>query len=228
MKKKITNLIIVDASSSMRSKKEEIIDGLKDLISDIKKDMKNDGKDIKTRTIICQFATAGTFQVLINTTSRKKLKKSLADDYEPNGMTALYDAIGQAFNLVGKKQDGVFVNVLTDGEENDSKEYTSDMIKKLIAEADEKKWGVTFMGTTKEAIHSAQYLGFKASNTYQYVDSKIGTKMSNRVKGASRDMYMRSVKASMSKADIKTEGLMDDVDDNTIKKEEGKTTAKKS
>lgn len=191
--KKITNLIIIDASSSMQSKADEVRDGIRDLLKDIRKDSKKN-KEIKNRTIICQFSSAGRFEVLLNSSKRKKLKdSSVADSYRPSGMTALYDAIGQGFNLIRPNQDGVFINIITDGQENDSKEFESSQIKELITAAKDKNWGVTFMGTTEEAVQNAQSWGISRGNTMQFMDSSAGVLQSNLTRGAARTAYYSSV-----------------------------------
>jgi len=212
MKKNITNLIILDASSSMTYKADEVRDGLKDLMKDIKKDMKENKEAIMT-TIVCQFAGAGRFKVLLNTAERKDIKPSkLAELYKPSGMTALYDAIGEGFNLVGDKEDGVFVNILTDGEENASQEFTKTAIKKMLDDAKERKWGVTFMGTTADAIQNAINLGVTAGNTYQFTDNERGVDLSNKAKFLSRKHYTTTVMMSASADDIQVDNLMSDIE----------------
>jgi len=204
--KKITNLIIVDASSSMWTKAEEVKDGLKDLLKDIRKDMKNNKDEVKIRTIITQFSIAGKFKVLLNTKKRKKVTYDSVENYVPNGMTALFDAIGLSFDMVGKKQDGVFVSILTDGHENDSKEYGVEDIKRLFKKADEKDWGVTFMGTTQESVEAAQSWGIKSNNTFQYADNVKGTKMANTSRNLSKSMYF----ASVMEGSVKTDNLVNE------------------
>lgn len=204
--KKITNLIIIDASSSMDSKTSEIIGGLKSLFSDIRNDM-SENKDVKTKTIICQFASAGQFKVLLNSSKIKKITDEIAENYKPSGMTALYDGIGNGFALVDKKQDGVFVSILTDGGENDSKEFSSEMIKKLFKKANKKKWGLTFMGTTQSAIDNAVSLGVSSSNTFAFADNAVGVGVSNAIRSKSREMYYTSVVNAVSMDDIQTQNL---------------------
>jgi len=212
MKKNITNLIILDASSSMSHKAEEVRDGLKDLMKDIKKDMK-ENKEARMITIVCQFAGAGRFKVLLNTAERKDIKPTkLSELYKPSGMTALYDAIGEGFNLVGDKEDGVFVNILTDGQENDSQEFTKMAIKKMLDDAKESKWGVTFMGTTEDAIQNAIDLGIERGNTYQFADNVRGVDLSNKAKFLSRKHYTTTVMMSASADDIQVDNLMSDIE----------------
>jgi Mg-chelatase subunit ChlD len=215
--KKITNLIIIDASGSMSGKQDEVKGGIRNLLKDIKKDMKED-KDTEVNTIVCQFEGHRDFKVLLNTSNRKEIKKAIAENYRPGGMTALYDAIGEGFSLVKKDQDGVFVSILTDGHENDSKEYTQQAIKKMIADAKDKKWGVTFMGTTESAINNAVSLGFSKSNTFQFADSKMGVNTSNLTRSKSRKAYYTSVMTSTSMDDIQVDNLVEDEDTTSTSK----------
>jgi|TARA_R110000824_G_scaffold106610_15_gene252096 Mg-chelatase subunit ChlD len=208
--KKVTNVIVVDASSSMSSKAEEVRDGLKSLLKDIRKDMKKNKGEAKIRTIVTQFAGAGTFKVLLDTSKRKKVTYDSAENYKPSGMTALFDAIGQSFAMVGKKQDGVFVSILTDGDENDSKEFTREDVQKIFKKVDKKNWGLTFMGTTQGAVEAAVSLGIKRSNTLQYSNDIQGTKAANVSRNFSKQMYF----ASVMEGKVKTKNLVeDDVDE---------------
>ena len=217
MKKNITNLIILDASSSMTHKADEVRGGLKDLLKDIKKDMK-ENKDARMITIVCQFSSSNNFKVLLNTSERKEIKPTkLSQLYSPSGWTALYDGIGEGFNLVGDKEDGVFVNILTDGEENSSQEFTQKAIKKMLDDAKESKWGVTFMGTTESAIQNAINLGITRGNTYQFADTKAGVDLSNNAKFLSRKLYTTTVMRSASVDDIQVNNLMSDIE-NDIEK----------
>ena len=148
--KKITNVIIVDASGSMHSKTKQVKDGLTEILQDIRKDMKENKDEAKIRTILVQFSSQGWsinegwFEVLLDTKKRKNVTLDCVESYKANGGTALFDAIGKSFAMVGKKQDGVFVSILTDGEENSSKEFTQKDIKKLLKKV-ERKNGVLLL-----------------------------------------------------------------------------------
>ena len=206
VQKLFTNLIIIDASGSMQDKVQEVINGLKKLFSDIKADaIKN--PDVKTTTIVLDFSSFNDLRVLVNSTSPEDLKDEIADKYVPRDWTALYDAIGKGFSLIPEKQDGVFINILTDGQENNSKEFNQEKIKKLIGDAKLKNWVVTFMGTTEEAINNAVSLGVSQGNTVCFADSAIGvrgvlTKTSN-----ARSSYYTSMTTN---AAINLDTLMED------------------
>ena len=205
--KKITNLIIIDASSSMQSKTQAVKDGLKDLFKTIKQ-ASIDNPEIKTRTIVTQFSYPEHFKVLVDTKGVDKLTNKIADSYVASGNTALFDAIGASFELVGKKQDGVFVNILTDGQENSSIELNTEAVKKLFAKANEKKWGLTFMATTQEAIESIVSMGVSRSNTMSFMDNNNGVFQASMSRGASMNTYYSNVTKSTSKDDLDNENLI--------------------
>ena len=94
----------------------------------------------------------------------------------PRGQTRLYDAIGKTIAGVSKENDydGVILLITTDGLENDSKKYTSDAIRELLAEKKSVGWEVIFSGSSEESVLDAQELGIV--NTIVATDNVRGEK----------------------------------------------------
>jgi len=70
----------------------------------------------------------------------------------PAGGTPLYDAAGHVINLaLEKNSKRTVIVILTDGEENTSKEYTQAKIKEKVAEVTKKGWEVIFLGANFDA-----------------------------------------------------------------------------
>lgn len=203
-KKEITNLIVVDASGSMSSKREEVIGGLKQIFGQIKTDAKKDKAKVNVRTIVLDFSGPGDLNVLVDSTDSSELKDDLANAYRTRGMTALFDAISRGFGMLKKKIDGCFINILTDGAENSSQEATSDTVKTLIADAKKKGWAVTFMGTTEDSINQAKNLGVTAGNTMMFANTGAGVTHSMNVSSAARKVYY---KAAVGGQSLTTDGL---------------------
>lgn len=100
------------------------------------------------------------------------------DTYLPLGMTALYDAVGTTIDRVGRELDAlpeeekpgrVLFVIQTDGEENCSREYTSDRVKRLIAQQrDQWQWEFMFLGAEQDAWQAGATMGITASNTLSY------------------------------------------------------------
>lgn len=208
-KKKITNLIIIDASGSMQSKVNEVIGGLKQIFSQIRKDMEKDKKKVSMRNIVLDFSSGGDIRTLIDSSSIDDLKDSVADNYSTRGMTALYDAIGKGLSMVDKNDYAVFINILTDGEENDSKEYTSSDITKMIQEAKAKNWAVTFMGTTEQSVWLAQSMGISKGNTMQFADNAAGVQTSLSKTLVARNAYYNGAMSNTGLEGFATLGELD-------------------
>ncbi len=190
--KKITNLIIIDASGSMTSKADEIRGGLKMIFKEIKDDIALG--EAKIRTIVTQFSSPGYFKELVNSKKAEKLTDQLADAYQPQGMTALFDAIGQGFQLVPEQQDSVLVTILTDGQENSSQEYDQAAITKLISDkkAGTPAWTITFMGTTEQAMQAAQSWGVSRGNSLSVSNDGKGFNKSMRSYSKMRKSHYES------------------------------------
>lgn len=193
--KRITNLIILDASSSMEPKRQEVIEGVTKLLQEIKADAIRDAEFVKTTTIVLEFSSPNQQKVLLNTEDSSTIDTEMMSKYRPGGWTALFDAIGQGFRLIPLGQDNVFVSIFTDGEENKSVEFTHALVKDLITVARDRQWAVTFMGTTEEALQKATSFGISKDNMFQFFDTKQGVKDSFMKMRGSREAYYQ---ASMS------------------------------
>lgn len=86
-------------------------------------------------------------------------------------MTALMDAIGttitkvEKYDGINEKNNKVLFVIITDGQENDSKEYTKDTIKRMISDKQEKDgWEFVFLGANIDAASEAKSIGVKAEN----------------------------------------------------------------
>ena len=92
--------------------------------------------------------------------------------YRPDGNTALNDAIGITVRKV--EHDNSAVNkivtvIMTDGEENSSREWSLDGVRALIEQTEkEGRWTFIFMGAGLDAWAQGQAYGVKQGNVAQY------------------------------------------------------------
>lgn len=90
-------------------------------------------------------------------------------EYSPNGCTAMNDGIGTAIDRIGKwlsdmpeeeRPSKNLIVIMTDGEENVSKEYTLDKVKEMIKHQTEKyNWTFVYMGMDITSAECANNLG---------------------------------------------------------------------
>lgn len=99
------------------------------------------------------------------------------ETFVPRGMTALYDAVGMTISQFKEapKDTKTIVMILTDGQENSSKEYTFSSVKKLIQEVeDDLGWEVMFLGANMDAGQVAASMGIKGMNAATFDFSANG------------------------------------------------------
>ena len=91
-------------------------------------------------------------------------------DYNPAGLTALYDAISEGVRLVEKDkkpEDRVICVIMTDGEENASKETTKIQIKNIISRHEsEGDWTFIYIG--ENPVKWSQDSGISLGNTADF------------------------------------------------------------
>lgn len=96
--------------------------------------------------------------------------------FVPRGNTALYDAIGKTIDNVGVKlsnlteenrPEKVLFLIITDGEENSSREFTQQTINERIKHQTEKyNWNFAYIGSNQDAWKTGASIGIANNLTY--------------------------------------------------------------
>lgn len=161
LSRRVHNLIILDESGSMESIKRAAIKGFNEVVQTIK-GVEKQFPDQEHFVTLVTFNSLGIKTKLFakKVKTLKEIDKSI---YHPDAMTPLYDAIGASVNKLRREIEGeqdcsVLVTILTDGAENDSKEYSQAAIKKLIDEMKNKGWTFTYIGANHNAEGAAYSL----------------------------------------------------------------------
>jgi len=155
---KVYNLIILDESGSMASMQQATMSTFNELIQSIAGETTR--KDSQEQWInFFSFNGLGTKEQL----PLQKVSSLLLlneENYRPDSMTPLFDAIGHATSklklALAKERDYVvLVTILTDGEENDSKEYSGAQISTMLNALKKKNWVFTYIGTNQDVAKEA-------------------------------------------------------------------------
>lgn len=146
---------ILDKSGSMLSVWDATINGFNEYIQELRKD--TNSYDVSL-TLFNTNVTVGEKQ------SIKSFKDLTKKNYHPEGATALYDAACKTMNTITGKGKQLIV-IMTDGEENSSREYTMAQFKALKEELEKKgNFTFVFLGANQDAWANAQNLGFAKGN----------------------------------------------------------------
>jgi uncharacterized protein YegL len=181
MNKSLTELIVIlDASGSMAALKNDVIGGFNQLIED---QQKEEGDCFVT---VVQFSSFGRQKTLLDCEPIQEVEPFTDASYKIGGWTALYDTLGDVIDVVGtrlantpesKRPGKVIVSVITDGQENHSREYTSAQVcEKVTQQQDVYSWEFIFTGANQNAIFEANKLGIKSGMTATYKSTRRGTK----------------------------------------------------
>lgn len=102
----------------------------------------------------------------------------------PRGNTALLDAIGRAINETGKRLSDlpeeqrpahVIFAIVTDGQENSSREFSLAKIKEMIQhQTDVYNWRFTYLGANQDAIAEAAKMGIDKGHAMHYAHTGRG------------------------------------------------------
>ena len=163
-KHKVFNLVILDESGSMQTIKKSIINGFNELVQTIKGLSKQFPEQEHYVTLIS--FNSREIKTILNNSSVENLQVIDELIYQPDAWTPLYDAmaigIKQIENVIRKEGHyNVLVTVLTDGEENASKEFDAHAIKSLVEEKESKNWTFTYMGANHDVEGVASSLSIK-------------------------------------------------------------------
>lgn len=193
--KRVYNLVILDESGSMESIKKPTIEGFNELIQSIKHSLK-ESPEIGQYVNFYSFNGGGIKEhlPLIDATHLTYLSEK---NYQPDNMTPLYDAIGYAVNrlkaAIEKETDySVLVTILTDGQENVSKEYTFEAVASLIKDLKSKGWVFTYIGANHDVETTAMNLNI---NNHLHFNATVGeTKEMFSKNSMSRNAYIAKIK----------------------------------
>ncbi len=194
-KHQVHNLIILDESGSMDSIKENIIQGFNEIVQTVKGIEK---KFPEQEHFISMITFNGLGQKLLHFIDPvSKLKQIDEKQYQPDASTPLYDAMGFGFAklrqvLESQTDYNVLVTILTDGEENASKEYSGNDIKKLIEELKLNRWTFTYIGADHDVEEFA--LSLAIDNTMSFKKNAYDISFMFTQERSARSRYSQKIR----------------------------------
>ena len=171
MKNNATELVfILDRSGSMAGLERDTIGGFNAML---KKQQAIEGE--------CRITTVlfdNQINILHDRLDIQAIGCLTEKDYQVGGSTALLDAIGSTINKIGNVQkhsayehraSKVLFVIITDGEENSSREFSSERVKKMIEHQMKKyNWEFIFLGANIDAVETSKMYGIRPDRTQNY------------------------------------------------------------
>jgi uncharacterized protein YegL len=163
---------IVDRSGSMETMREDAIGGFNSFLK--KQQEEKEGKCLLTYT---QFDNE--YEVVHNGIDIRDMKPLDETTFVPRGSTALRDAIGRTINTVGERLSktpeeqrpgNVVVVILTDGQENASREFSPEQISAMVKrQADEYDWAFVYLAQNIDAFATGRNMGMTMSHPNMFL-----------------------------------------------------------
>lgn len=221
-KTKVYNLIILDESGSMASIHKAAVDGLNETLQTIQSAQKQHGETQEHYVTMVFFNSNGVRSVVENAPIAN-VQLLRMKDFEPNASTPLFDAMGVSlsklrYQLNRNDDTQVLVTIITDGEENASREYSGSMIKNMVEELKELGWFFAYIGANQDVGKIADAMSIKNSMRFETTDK--GSRMMAEKLNKSRAIFF-------SKMSEKKAGKNVDLHDNFFEEEENNAGSKK-
>ena len=211
MKQKIYNLIILDASGSMYSIRNEAIAGVVETIQTIRTAQDENAEQEQLFSLVVfngRYITTVYDRMPITNVPDLNEK-----DYQPTDNTPLYDAMGNAITSLRRymnEEDNAWVTIITDGDENASAEWNHQRVFQLVEDLKKKNWLFTYIGANQDALAVAKGMGI--DHGMNFSSDVEGTKMMFLKEKLSRKAFYSKLSGGKSFSCAKSEDYF--VDDN--------------
>ena len=212
MNQKIYNLIVLDASGSMYSIRNEAIAGVVETIQTIRTAQKDNANQEHLFSLVV--FNGRSIATVYDRMPIDKVPDLDANDYQPTDNTPLYDAMGNAITNLQRyinDDDNVLVTVITDGYENSSVEWNHQRVFQLVEDLKKKNWLFTYIGANQDALKVAKGMGI--DHSMNYMSDAEGTKAMFRKERFSRKAFYGKLSAGKRFFEAKSEDYFVDDDD---------------
>ncbi len=183
--KKTYYLLILDRSGSMQDCVNETISGFNEQLQMIG-NMRERFPEQEFYVSLTTFSDE--VQHTFDKVNAREIRQLDKKQYQPNGSTALLDAIGEgvmklkseiAIEVANDEASAVVV-ILTDGYENASRIFDWKGIRQMIRELEATScWSFSFLGASADAVDVASRMNIKRSNAMHYSPKEMSKTMNH-------------------------------------------------
>ena len=170
MKNDYTHIaVILDRTGSMETIRDDTIGGFNAFLN-----AQKGAPGLASLTLV-QFDSQDPYEIVYHFKPLAEVPELTRETFVPRANTPLLDAIGRGINDLEKsladkteaeRPSRVVMVLITDGQENASREFRKDQIEKMIKEKQEKAaWQFVFLSADLDAIGDALASGVRAAST---------------------------------------------------------------
>ena len=162
-KQRVLVNVVLDKSGSMSTKVQDEIGGFNLYLNELAKE-----SAVEYGFSLTLFDTA--VEMRYKSAPLARVAKLDEANYRPSGNTALFDAVGNTVQTVDTSGfDKVITVIMTNGEENSSREWTMQAVRDLIRNKEAAgNWTFVFLGANLDAFTQGANLGVPMANAVRY------------------------------------------------------------
>ncbi|NLL49224.1 MAG: VWA domain-containing protein [Firmicutes bacterium] len=180
MKQGLMELVFVlDKSGSMTGLEADTIGGYNSMLEK--------QRQIQGECVVTTVLFDHGYELLHDRINIQAVEPMTEEQYQVGGSTALLDALGMSLSKIAKAQQNtspkfraekVMFVIITDGEENSSREYSLDKIKKLVEQRKSQDgWEFVFLGANIDAIETAGRYGISPERAQSFHADQAGVEL---------------------------------------------------
>lgn len=174
--------VVLDASGSMKVIENDVKGTFNGFIDE----QRNAGG----KTVLDVYQFADKSRRIVEAADLAAFENNLMNGYRCGGCTALNDAVCDAIDELGatfaklpeeERPETVFFAILTDGEENASRRFSTDDVKERVERQTKVySWNFVFLAADIDAFATGRSLGIAAQNCAEFSRSAKGTAFATR------------------------------------------------
>ncbi len=170
--------VLLDRTGSMQAIRDDTIGGFNTFLDEQK------AVPGEATFSLVQFDSQNPYESIHNFSPINDVPALTRETFVPRAMTPLLDAIGRTIIdvysriiLLENPPERVVIVVITDGQENASREFRKDQIAKMIKDRqDADDWQFVFLSADLDSIGDAMSYGFAAGATMAFDSNQAGVK----------------------------------------------------
>lgn len=195
-------VLVLDRSSSMASLRAEAIGAFNEQL----KTVREATEDTNVNVLVSLVTFAGRVDTPeLWCTPLHQVLDLTEDNYVPQGMTAMYDAVGytiqelQEHPLINDENSSVLVVVISDGHENSSREFDSPKLAAIIKEMqDSGRWTFAYEGANQDLAVVSMNIGINRGSTLSFVADAVGMAISGQIRQEASRQYYSNVSKGLA------------------------------
>lgn len=190
--------ILLDRSGSMESCRDSTIDAVNEYVGALAKDQDTDAA-VSLSLFDSDHSNNLALDLVVDGKKAGEFPKLTRDTFVPRGSTPLNDAIGRTVARIDGEWhhpgEGIALVIMTDGQENASREFKKDAIKALLEDRQKaKNWLVIYLGANQDAFAEGAARGMAMANTMSFDTKNVRATMEAAARSTSTYSALGSAK----------------------------------